>query len=149
MIMASGQHEVPQPAGDLDLSALDRALERIHRTSALIGTMPPAPATMRGRIGAVLVRTVQRALFWLFPQLNAFHRAVAVFAETQLAWMEDLRNHIADLDEELARLYDVAENSGLTPANEAPATSEGEVWMQIVRCQAGVESVRQAMDGPG
>jgi hypothetical protein len=147
--MARGEREIPQPAGDLDLSALDRALERIHRASALIGTTPPAPATTRGRLGAILVRVVQRGLFWLFPQLNAFNGAVAGFAEAQLAWMEELRNHVADLDEEVERLRELVAADAVTVGDEPPARSEGDVWLQIVRCQAGVESARQAIEGRG
>jgi hypothetical protein len=147
--MARATYETAEPAADLDLSALERALERIHRTRALIGTVPPAPATRRGRVGAILVRVVQRGLFWLFPQLDAYHGAVAGFAEAQLAWMEEARDCIADLDEELTRLRNFAEERNSTAGDEAADEPEGEVWMQIVRCQAGIESVRQAMEPHG
>src|SRR5262245_7749192 len=42
-------------------------------TAPQLGDMPPAPPTMRGRLGAILVRVVRRALFWYTNQIRSFH----------------------------------------------------------------------------
>jgi hypothetical protein len=132
---------------DLDLEALDRALQRLYRTRALIGAMPAAPATFRARAGGVLVRFVRRSLFWLFPQLDAFHGAVVEFAECQMALMEELRFHLVALDEEIAQArHDLPQLSDTPAPEEKLASSTGELWLQIARCQAGVESIRQAIE---
>ncbi len=39
--------------------------------------MPPSPNTRRARIGAILVRGVQRCLFWYTPQILQFHNDAA------------------------------------------------------------------------
>src|SRR3984893_2041022 len=95
--MADEEHKPGHSPGDLDLTALNRALQRLYLTRASIGSMPPAPATARGRVGGVAVGFVRRALFWLWPQLDLFHAAMIGFAENQLAWMEEVRVHVIDL----------------------------------------------------
>ncbi len=50
--------------------------------------MPPCPETLRGRIGASLVRMVRRALFWYTPQIVAVQEAITeVLGE--LIWAVD------------------------------------------------------------
>ena len=89
--MADEEHKPGHSPGDLDLTALNRALQRLYLTRALIGTMPAAPATARGRLGGLLVGFIRRALFWLWPQLDLFHAAVIEFAENQLAELLEQR----------------------------------------------------------
>jgi len=55
-----------------------------------IGEMPPQPPTLRGRLGAVLVRIVQRMLFWYTGQIRAFHKAVSEAAGEQANVVEQL-----------------------------------------------------------
>jgi hypothetical protein len=145
--MAPGEPQAENPHNDLDLTDLDRALQRMYRTRALIGTMPPAPGTARGRAGGLLVQFVRRALFWLFPQLDGFHGATVAFAECQMALMEEMRLHLVNLDETLARI----QSQALLPSDHVSGSNtsvapEGELWLQLVRCQAGIESVRQRLD---
>jgi hypothetical protein len=131
---------------NLDLTALNRALQDLYRTRALIGTMPPAPATARGRAGSLLVRLVHRALFWLWPQLDSFHAAMINFAERQFAWMEEVSERLAEIDDELERMRQI-----LTPVDNRAVTVDtaaepaGQLWLQLVKCQARIESVRQGM----
>lgn len=69
------------------------ATERLSRSVAFslpqIGDMPPEPPTFRGRVGAVLVGVVRRALFWYTAQIKTFHAAVA---EAAREWLPVLRN---------------------------------------------------------
>src|SRR4051812_48371169 len=96
--MAEGERQSGSNCGDLDLTALDSALQQLYRARAAIGCMPPAPATTRGRWGALLVRLMRRALFWLWPQLDLFHSAMIEFAERQAALMNEIRESLADID---------------------------------------------------
>ena len=50
------------PAVANELSLLHGAYERLYQMRGLIGQMPPAPNTGRARLGAQLVRAVQRML---------------------------------------------------------------------------------------
>ena len=52
------------------------------------GRMPPSPNTLRARTGAILIRLVQRMLFWYTPQIRQFHNATASVAENVCAAME-------------------------------------------------------------
>ena len=143
---ARTEHQPDYPTDDLDLSPLDRALERLYRTRALVGVMPPAPATRRGHAGATLVRLVRRSLFWLLPQIDAFHGAMIEFAESQAALMEQIRGHLIDIDQELETMRQQVVGMGNQPQTgdgaEQPA---GELWLQLVRCQARIDAVRQAL----
>ena len=58
------------------LNRLESLVQSARIGATQVGSMPPAPPTFRGRIGAKLVRLVQRALFWYTPQLHAFHLQV-------------------------------------------------------------------------
>jgi len=50
--------------------------------------MPPKPATVRGRVGALLVGVVRRMLFWFLPQLDRFHASIIDVVEWQAAALE-------------------------------------------------------------
>jgi hypothetical protein len=133
---------------NLDLGGLDRALEHLYRARAAVGLMPPAPATRRGRWGGVLVRLVRRSLFWLLPQLEAFHSAMIQFAESQTALMEELRGLLADVDTELATLrQELQFATGATAG--APVDPAGELWLKLIRCQAAIDTVRHGIRGSG
>jgi hypothetical protein len=124
--------------GDLDLAALDSALQQLYRTRAQIGRMPPGPATARGRAGAALVRMTQRALFWIWPQLDAFHAAVIEFAEAQAALMNELRHLLTDADEALAAIEQELRSR---PAGETADV----LWPHIVKLQANIELARHGV----
>lgn len=76
--------------GDLNLPATLRLARSVEMPSPQIGDMPPQPPTLRGRIGAILVQTVRRALFWYTGQIRAFHRMVADAAREQTQVLQEL-----------------------------------------------------------
>ena len=65
----------PHPPA-LELAGLREAAHRVRLSCSLVGQMPPQPPSLRARIGAKLVRIVQRMLFWYTPQILQFHTAV-------------------------------------------------------------------------
>ena len=70
-----GAKTEPKPAGEQtlelpDLNVLRHLSDEAKIMCAKIGSMPPQPPSLRGRIGASLVRLVQRALFWYTPQIR-------------------------------------------------------------------------------
>ena len=70
-----GARTEPKPAGEQtlelpDLNVLRHLSDEAKIMCAQIGSMPPQPPSLRGRIGASLVRLVQRALFWYTPQIR-------------------------------------------------------------------------------
>jgi SAM-dependent methyltransferase len=61
----------------LQLGMVADLAERCRANATSIGVMPPAPNTLRARIGAVLVGIVRRMLFWYTPQIASQNMLVA------------------------------------------------------------------------
>jgi flagellar hook-basal body complex protein FliE len=72
------------------VSRLQIRVAAIRASAALIGEPPPAPPTFRARAGAVAVRVLRRALFWLIPGLQAAQEQIAAALEDQTKALEDL-----------------------------------------------------------
>lgn len=68
----------------IDSAALRSALAALYSSYALVGQLPPEPPSLRGRIGAQLVKLIQRLLFWYTPQIVHFQYS-AVQAIEELA----------------------------------------------------------------
>jgi hypothetical protein len=103
-----------------ELSSLERAVEAVRRHALEVGSMPAAPPTFRGRMGAKLVGMIRRALFWYTPQLHSFHLQVASAVEEQTsvtkALLKDLREvHV--LIAELKRRLDQGSETWAPPAD--------------------------------
>jgi len=91
-------------AGRTELAALRNAYARAYGVRRLVGTMPPTPDTLRGRLGKPLVRIVQRMLFWYTPQIHRFQDETTRvmdglfrLAEVQLNTIDSLRRDIQAL----------------------------------------------------
>ena len=66
--------------------------------------MPAQPASLRAKVGAPLVRVVQRMLFWYTPQIREVADAAATFAGTACTAMEKQADLIAALTKRVAEL---------------------------------------------
>jgi 2-polyprenyl-3-methyl-5-hydroxy-6-metoxy-1,4-benzoquinol methylase len=75
---------------DFDLLHTLRLSRSVESAAAQIGDMPPEPPTLRGRMGAILVQAVRRALFWYTGQVRAFQGIVAAAAGEQVAVVREL-----------------------------------------------------------
>src|SRR5207248_8293660 len=73
------------PFADISLPYTQSLSRSVELAMPQIGDMPPEPPTVRGKIGAVLVGVVRRALFWYTEQIRAFHGSVAHAAREQAA----------------------------------------------------------------
>jgi hypothetical protein len=58
------------PALNVSLWNLENGIREIRDRAGRIGALPPVPPTLRGRIGALMVAAVQRALFFVLPDLR-------------------------------------------------------------------------------
>ena len=88
-------------AGFLTIEA-EELLQTVSKPDSQVGHMPPEPPTIRGKIGAVFVRLVRRALFWYTPRIN----------ELNLKMAELLRGHA----ERIAVIADTLDQAQLTEA---------------------------------
>jgi hypothetical protein len=87
-----------------ELAKLRSEYEQLYELRHLVGRMPAQPATLRAKVGAPLVRVVQRMLFWYTPQIREVADASATFAGTACTAMEqqaDLTAALAKRIEEL------------------------------------------------
>jgi 2-polyprenyl-3-methyl-5-hydroxy-6-metoxy-1,4-benzoquinol methylase len=73
-----------------DLNRLRDSAHCVTRVKRLVGQAPPTPPGLRARIGALLVRIVQRMLFWYTPQILQFHDAVAEAVGEQVSTLASM-----------------------------------------------------------
>jgi SAM-dependent methyltransferase len=81
------QVETDQPSS-AQLLELRSAVGALNASYALVGQAPPEPPTLRGRIGARLVKVVQRLLFWYTPQIVHFQYSTLKALESALKTLE-------------------------------------------------------------
>jgi hypothetical protein len=92
-------------------STLKKSDEYRHRVltgSLLAGITPPAPRTLRAGIGSVLVRVVQRAIFWFIQQVQEFQKETAERIQEHAQLLRAQRSEIAQLRERLEKLEKAA-----------------------------------------
>ena len=87
-----------------ELGRLRLAYDYLHGLRHTVGSMPPAPDTWRARMGAHLVRIVQRMLFWYTPQVLRFHGGVLEVLERSCTLFEQQLETMERLGTELDHL---------------------------------------------
>src|ERR1700691_3657770 len=92
----------------LETTALRSVLAALHASYALVGQLPPEPPTFRGRVGARLVKLVQRMLFWYTPQIVHFQYSALRAFEEQASILRRAEGRIRHLEVELGK--ECAEN---------------------------------------
>jgi hypothetical protein len=96
--------QVVSPALALALSRLDAHLEDLRRSAPVVGAPPPTPRTLRGRMGAVMVAVVRRALFWFIPPLESSQAAMLGALEAQYRASTEIAAALRDLNAKLIAL---------------------------------------------
>lgn len=101
-------HTRNQPAeadnsSSTDSASLRSLLSTLHGSYALVGQLPPEPPTLRGRMGARLVKLVQRMLFWYTPQIVHFQYSVLRTLEEQANLLQSATRRISRLETELEK----------------------------------------------
>jgi O-antigen chain-terminating methyltransferase len=95
-----------------DLAEISGAIAIMQRASS-VGQTPPEPKTFRGRVGALIIRAMQRALFWYTPQIVRFHNASVDAHEQQARGLEAVTLAIHDVQTQVqaiaGRLYQLEE----------------------------------------
>lgn len=88
-----------------ELAELSVAYGRLYEIRNLVGQTPPAPNTMRARIGGHLIRLVQRMLFWYTPQIRRFQNeaasvlaSVRILIERQSETISELRRDVQAIE---------------------------------------------------
>jgi len=94
------QAEAREPLS-VEFAALRSALSTLQASYAMVGRLPPEPPTVRGRIGARLIKLVQRLLFWYTPQIVHFQYSALRALEEQAKILERGERRIRQLEGEL------------------------------------------------
>lgn len=81
-------HASPRTAPDL--ASLARASRSLRFRKSLVGQTPPAPPTLRARLGGVLVKIVSKSLFWFTGRLDDFHSSVVETSDLQSSALANL-----------------------------------------------------------
>jgi O-antigen chain-terminating methyltransferase len=140
------------PVGD-EIARLRLSYDQLFAIRNSVGRMPPSPNTLRAKAGAILVRMVQRMLFWYTPQIQRFHNATTAVAENvysamekQTAALQRLYTEVAEIRSEIrVRSAQVATPSG--PGSAAAAFDEAGFDHYLFALQNslwGPESEREA-----
>ena len=114
--------QAPRPPAaeqEPDVRSLNKAVQTLNLRKTLVGQMPITPPTLRGHLGAVLVKIVRRSLFWFTSRLDDFHTDVVEGFEVQFATLKSLITArerteqilIAEAAERRALSFAVAENA--------------------------------------
>ena len=85
----------------LETAALRSVLSAMHASYALVGRLPPEPPTFRGRVGARLVKLVQRMLFWYTPQIVHFQYSAMRALDEQAKILQRAEGRIRQLEVEV------------------------------------------------
>ena len=87
---------------DLVLAA-ERLLAVLTAPESEIGHMPPVPPTLRGKIGAVVIRLLRRCFFWQSAQMNSAVSSVCQLLRNQAERIVELESELGQVRAELQR----------------------------------------------
>ena len=97
MSLSIEQASTGQPVSS-ELAELRSAIAALTASYALVGQTPPEPPTFRGRIGARLVKLVQKLLFWYTPQIVHFQYSAVKAFDSALRACEEQFNSVRELE---------------------------------------------------
>ncbi len=86
--LSDGPNYQDSPLAEMCL--LEGTVQLLDAGKSLVGETPPQPASLRGKMGKLLVKAVQRMLFWYTPQIRQFQAGVVTGFEQQLAVLRAL-----------------------------------------------------------
>jgi len=134
----------------------------------LIGEFPPRPPTWRGTVGIILVKVVNRLLFWYTPQINRVQRLTAQAVSEEASAIQTLATTAAHLQRSIeealqhinavqskvdsveARLDAVSDQTSTVPSLATRAAylqrSFEEALQHINAVQSRVDSVEARLD---
>ena len=92
---------------------LRASMASLRSTIDRIGQLPPSPPTFRGRMGASVIRLMQRMMFWFTPSVQSADRLIVDALEAHLKVTEEILAVLEKTNIELARVAEAG-------AGEAP-----------------------------
>lgn len=127
--------------GPLKLTELEEQLRFSQQIAGMIGEIPPSPPTLRARVGRMLIRVVQRMLFWYTPQIYAFNNLMVRIASEQLRVFNRISEQLIKLKAENAAMREeLAAESGHRTTENAVLRDRLEAQIAGLRTQQDAES---------
>ena len=113
-----------------EFTRMESLLATVRVSALQVGSMPPMPNTIRGRVGAKLVALVRRCLFWYTPQLHGFHLALSAALTAQADANRSLLDNLQETQKQLAEIKlalaaTVVELQPETPADSTAPKGHG------------------------
>ena len=118
-------------------------LAELWRLKDEVGRMPPMPPTKRGRVGALLVSVVRRALFWVWPPLHAFFDVLCRMLERLAHAFEELSEKIRSLDvrRDTAQSIEM-ELADIRAHRDHMDEAQAELWLEVTKLKAQIAEIR-------
>jgi len=141
-------HGVAEPADkdmNPDFSSLRESARQLRSTHAMVGQMPPVPPTIRGRLGAWIIRKIRRALLWYTPQILQFHRSVTEVIEQQAKAIEEIQKTLGELRRDLSHEI-AARNAVGSEIAQLGEAFKSELTARVAEVGALLEQTRAAME---
>jgi O-antigen chain-terminating methyltransferase len=124
-------------------STLRKSDEYHHRVltgTLLAGQMPPGPPTLRARVGAVLVRLVQRSIFWFTQQVQDFQKATADRIKEHADLLRGQRSELTELRERVGELDQTTKHLSEALSQLATAVAESSLRVHQIVEEGGKTS---------
>jgi len=118
-----GRKSVPQQLV-ASVARMRVATTSLRAAISRIGIPPPAPATVRGRVGMTAVLMVRRAMFWLLPPIQVAQTQLVDAMDQHLAATEEILQLLRHTNSEVARLEHLI-HSGTVQAAAGADSREG------------------------
>ena len=136
----------------IELSSLQAFVHTVQQRSSEVGQLPRCPPTLRGRFGQILIRVIQRLLFWYTPNITRFHELLSHVIQEQFAALSrvsvllqqraeenaDLRAGMDALEQKLH-----AEIAGLRETKTGQVREISKLTSHVIRVQQFVASEAQ------
>ena len=100
----SRDHRESRSGLQIDYTALDSLDSEIRAALDRIDQPPPAPPTLRGRLGKAVIGVLRRAFWWQAHQFNGAFQALARQGSEERWVLERIDAAVKDLDRRLERL---------------------------------------------
>ena len=89
-----------------EISALWERVRAARVSSDRVGEIPPEPPTLRGRMGAWLIRSIRRALFWYTPRIAEFQHNASRAIEQEARAIDQIVGENKELRQRVGTLVD-------------------------------------------
>jgi hypothetical protein len=87
-------------------------MDGLRASVAHIGVTPPAPPTLRGKLGALAVGIMRRSLFWLIPNLQATQEQLILSIDDQTKALEEVVTALQETNFRIELLIAERESGG-------------------------------------